>query len=137
MFRKTLVTFSFALVAAAMLSGIANAQWNPGKQIRDAASRAEKSIRREAGRGAEAVRRAHRMSYKVRIENPTGGHIKYSFAGERQVPLIRGRVVTWSGVGKANIAFDNGRNQTVRYKLGTSGAYYFAWKNGRLDLYRR
>lgn len=79
----------------------------------------------------------HGLNYKVKIHNPNRSFVKYSFGGQRQMPLRGGYVRTHRGTGQPSIVFDNGRRQTVRYRLSRNGQYVFRWVNGTLQLYRR
>ncbi len=132
--------FIFAVVVTA--AGQAHAFPNPVKQLKDAAKRAENSVRREAGNASNSFKRAHRLNYVVKIVNPKNsgsGYLFYNFNGETQIGLRKGVVRTHRGTiaGSPYITFKNGRGQTIRYRLQSGKTYEFRWNRGVLNLVRR
>jgi hypothetical protein len=119
---RWLIVASVAVVVLAIAEGSARAQWNPWRQARDGYRRLENSARREAGNAASSLQRAHRMNYRVRVVYPRqrgSQFVYFNFNGENQLALPAGYQRDYRGTmpGRPTIAFDNGRNQQVRYSL--------------------
>ncbi len=134
---KSILTVAFLF--GVMLSSQVNAQWDPIKQVTNAARRAENSIRKEGGRLSDSVKRAHKLNYQVRIEFDSSGSrgIHYKLDGK---PFLlspkRNYTHKRTQIGSPTVSFDNGRGQSIRYSL-KNGTYVFRWKNGVLNLFKK
>lgn len=76
----------------------------------------------------------------VHIQNPTSGTLNYSYkigGDDWSKKTIRsGYTITYRGIAPHGIRYHNGQ-KVVFYTLKTSKTYYFAWRNGVLNLFHR
>jgi hypothetical protein len=83
-----------------------------------------------------------RVTIRVDINNPTDQPLNYTFNGENHT-IEPGSVVNWAVDGTAknppvlSIAFDNGSNRVIRYRLADGSVNDFVWTSEGLDLRRR
>jgi hypothetical protein len=116
--------------------------WNPGQQVKDAADRAVKSVKKEGGNAAESFQRAKGTTYRFKIDNHTSRNVGYSLhwssaeSNQPQIPLkphqVRSHKVT--SLTRPVISFDNGHGQTVRKSMHSGQTYEFVRTNGVIKL---
>jgi hypothetical protein len=83
------------------------------------------------------------VPYSVTLHNPTKWNISYSLNDQKATRLKPGESVKWTVMGsKENpasfkIAFDNGKNKQIEYRLENDTVLDFQDKDKGVDLYKR
>ena len=112
-------------------------QWNPGKQLRDAAKRGENAVRKEAGRASKSMKRQiHGKEFLMVFRNP----------GKSGIPFYIDDYPLYVGPGQSlrvkhrsrslpRIKFGYGFGEGYRtYKL-KSGKFVFDWRDEHVATY--
>jgi len=92
---------------------------------------------------APAMPHPRNVPYSVTLHNPTRRTIAYSL-NDRQEPRLKpGESVKWTIMGSREnpahfkIAFDNGQQKQIRYRLDNNTVFVFHDKGNGINLYKR